>query len=1159
VKKITLIILSLLFSTYLIAQHKEANVWVFGKKTGLNFNVDPPVAFNENLMLTQEGCASIADAEGNLLFYTDGVQIWNSENDIMETGLNGHFSSTQSGVIVPKPDSPNIFYVFTVPYQGEPEGLQYSVVDMTLNNGLGDVTEKNIQLVTPVDEKVTAMSHDNAEDIWVITHEWQYPLTPGGDTIPSNKFVAYLVTKDGIDIDNPVVSAVGLAHGGNDLNTVGYLKGSPGNNRIALAMYYDEVYQLFDFDNATGLISNPITFTGYKKAYGLEFSPNSRILYLTEEDSIDLKKMHIYQFDLLAGNAQAIINSRNYIGYTTNDAAIGRGAMQVGPDQRIYIAKGELPYLGVINNPNLWGGACELVDEGIWLESNTAHISKYGLPTFIQSYFSPPAFEYTNNCFGESTEFWITTDISEATGVEWDFGDGGYSTDETPTHVFSEAGQHIVKLTVHYISTVRHAEESIIILTSPLPSFTYDPYCIGSPTQFYDDSDPISGEIIEWEWDFGDGTSNLQNPQHTFGSGGQKTVGLYVKTDNGCFNTDNGTTNSISLPGTPGQPSGPSGMCQDSENSQYTTSGHPDAVEYEWELTPSGAGTIGGSTATGTVNWSPTFNGTATIKVKSINVCGDKGSFSNPFQVTIYPFPDAYAGADRNADFLTTVTFSDANVSGSNPFEYYWTPVDSLQPGQHTILQPETIQITGTTIYVLKATDANNCIDHDTVKVTKVGGPVSAYVSANSSAICFGNSTTIFAAAEGGSGNYDYDWTSDPAGFASSQSEETVSPSETTTYYVTVKDANNPDNNYSGSVVLVVKPLPYITTPDTIICFNGVTATLSSENEAGNGAPYEYIWEPNDLIPINGLPNVETVQLFSDKVFTVNITDSFGCGDADTTFVRVSDDALAVEASVLVDSICSGELSELEAIGYGGDPTDYTYSWSPPYLVDDPGAPLTATKPLYASQTFEVTINDGYNINTSTVEVTVHALPDIDLIPLGASEIGQDSIITCIYDTIYLKAGEFIGYDYQWSSSVDDTLAFIEVWTTGIGFDIQQYSVVVQNQETMCMNSSEITIFYSFDYCEEGIADKEFRDEYMYAYPNPSTGKTNVAMRGIMGDSEMYIMNMTGQTVHSEKVSNRSNQESVIREIDIGGNPKGIYIIFLVNDKGLHTDKIILQ
>ena len=54
-----------------------------------------------------------------------------------ETGLNGDVSSTQSAIIVPSPGNPNIYYVFTVHDAGEPEGLQYSLVDISLNGGLG--------------------------------------------------------------------------------------------------------------------------------------------------------------------------------------------------------------------------------------------------------------------------------------------------------------------------------------------------------------------------------------------------------------------------------------------------------------------------------------------------------------------------------------------------------------------------------------------------------------------------------------------------------------------------------------------------------------------------------------------------------------------------------------------------------------------------------------------------------------------------------------------------------------------------------------------------------------------------------------------------------------------------------------------------------------
>ena len=242
----------LIISFISFAQQKEANIWIFGKKTGLNFNTTPPTPVNESQMLTFEGCASIADSDGNLLFYTDGTTVWNSTHSQMTGGTNlgGHMSSTQSGIIVPQPEHPNMYFIFTVPYQGDVEGLQYSVVDMNEGSGLGAVIELNNQLVTPVTEKVTAMKHWNNEDIWVITHKWETMEINGNDTsyYPSNEFYAYKVTEEGIQED-PVVSSVGLYHGGNPYNTQGYLKGSPDGTKLALAIQHSNTYQLFDFDN----------------------------------------------------------------------------------------------------------------------------------------------------------------------------------------------------------------------------------------------------------------------------------------------------------------------------------------------------------------------------------------------------------------------------------------------------------------------------------------------------------------------------------------------------------------------------------------------------------------------------------------------------------------------------------------------------------------------------------------------------------------------------------------------------------------------------------------------------------------------------------------------------------------------------------------------
>ena len=107
------------------------------------------MAFTDGQLNTHEGCSSISDQNGNLLFYSDGIRVWDKAHRLMPngTGLLGHESSTQSAIIIPKNDSTTQYYIFTVD-EPDPEldndkpinyGLNYTLVDLSLNNGFGDV------------------------------------------------------------------------------------------------------------------------------------------------------------------------------------------------------------------------------------------------------------------------------------------------------------------------------------------------------------------------------------------------------------------------------------------------------------------------------------------------------------------------------------------------------------------------------------------------------------------------------------------------------------------------------------------------------------------------------------------------------------------------------------------------------------------------------------------------------------------------------------------------------------------------------------------------------------------------------------------------------------------------------------------------------------
>lgn len=132
----------------------EAAVWYFGAKAGLDFRHNPPSPLLNGQMNSNEGGAAICDENANLLFYTDGVRVWNKEHRLMNNGnhLLGHPSAAQSGIIAPMPLNRGKYYVFTVDAEAGDNGLCYSIVDMTADT-LGVVTNKNINVLKKVQRK----------------------------------------------------------------------------------------------------------------------------------------------------------------------------------------------------------------------------------------------------------------------------------------------------------------------------------------------------------------------------------------------------------------------------------------------------------------------------------------------------------------------------------------------------------------------------------------------------------------------------------------------------------------------------------------------------------------------------------------------------------------------------------------------------------------------------------------------------------------------------------------------------------------------------------------------------------------------------------------------------------------------------------------------
>jgi hypothetical protein len=262
----------LFISSFSFAQN-EGNIWYFGTNAGIDFNDTIPVALNDGQTACGEGTASIADPiSGKVLFYTDGGNVWDSTHNMMPngTGLMGTGSTTQAALIVRHPCSKRMYYIFTIEAETGSNGLRYSTVDMSLNSGKGDVVVKNFPLYTfPMAEKLTVAKQSNGIDIWVIAHEFG-----------NNKFLAYPITCNGIVA--PTISNVGLPYSLSG-DQYGQMKVSPNGIIIGSAINYStSKVEIYDFDNSTGNVSNPMILYNIDDPWGLEFSPDNTKLYVSQ-------------------------------------------------------------------------------------------------------------------------------------------------------------------------------------------------------------------------------------------------------------------------------------------------------------------------------------------------------------------------------------------------------------------------------------------------------------------------------------------------------------------------------------------------------------------------------------------------------------------------------------------------------------------------------------------------------------------------------------------------------------------------------------------------------------------------------------------------------------------------------------------------------------
>lgn len=381
-KKVLLLFLISWGMNLLFAQGENDN-WYFGNKAAVNFSGTTPVSLANSNMYTIEACGSVSDSAGNLLFYTDGMSIWNKNHQVMPNGSNlkGHFSSQQVAILK-HPGNANQYFVFNGGYNGYNDGsniISYSIVDINLQGGLGDViaNQKNIAVIDNagnnfVSEAITVVP-TSENKFWV--------LMPKNQTLYS-----YLVDSQGFHNNTPVTSNLNFpANLGTNQRHFG-IKASQRlcdkkfSNYICISLWHDN-YQpahqnkVYSFNNTTGQITSDYSLeVNSGGAYLPEFNKYGSVLFL----GYDV----LYAVDLESSTPSNVIYSQIY-----DFGGTACSAIQRNKNNDIYISKQSSYYLGRIINPDIYSPSNMSVNmQDLLLGNNMfGQRTNHGLPQLIET------------------------------------------------------------------------------------------------------------------------------------------------------------------------------------------------------------------------------------------------------------------------------------------------------------------------------------------------------------------------------------------------------------------------------------------------------------------------------------------------------------------------------------------------------------------------------------------------------------------------------------------------------------------------------------------------------------------------------------------------------------------------------------------------------
>ncbi len=422
--------LFLTFSSISYSQRENAILY-FGDHYGIEFKEDTFRLLDNSSMYTYMPSNSLCDKYGNLLFYSDGNDVYNAQHQIMPNGANlGGDSINPRVAFIPHPGfSWKYFLIYSdAAYSNPNDGLFYAEIDMLLDNGLGDVTQRGIQLCSNCVEAMSVVRHCNKQDFWLISHSRPWVSSP-------DQFYVWHVRPDGIS-----TQAITSLSGGM-LPQKSPAFSEDGTYFYAANLSPASKFSKYSFDRQNGAISMDFSVVLATAVSSLILSPNKQFLYIKEPEVICQYKVSIEHPD-------SILDSRIVLSTDMPQALKAIHTLQ----NKIIWSSPTSPRLSTIHLPNNPGLTCNFelnqIDFGAM-----ANISLMGLPEPIVGFQYANGFTWDKVCLGDTTEFqYLEPECGNIVPVEWNFGDinsaNNTATGLNPKHHYASEGFYTVQLIV---------------------------------------------------------------------------------------------------------------------------------------------------------------------------------------------------------------------------------------------------------------------------------------------------------------------------------------------------------------------------------------------------------------------------------------------------------------------------------------------------------------------------------------------------------------------------------------------------------------------------------------------------------------------------------------------------------------------------------------